>query len=293
MLDNRIYTFLAVCQEMNYTRAAKRLHITQPAVSQHIQYIENYYGVRAFRFEGKKISLTREGKLLYRSLLIMKNNEDSLKGALTESAGRIPPLRIGATLTAGSFLLTAPLARLFNRWPDISLTVTVRNTAELLSQIDSGALDFAVLEGNFSKADYRYHTYLLEPFIPVCGAGLSIGSPSSLDELTGQRLLLRESGSGTRMILEQILEERGLSVSDFKRTAEIGNMQTIKELIAAGCGITFLYRSAVRRELEEGTIREIPIRNVWIEHEISVVWQKGRLFGERVLNVIDEAFRAG
>lgn len=61
MLDNRIYTFLAVCQEMNFTRAAKKLHITQPAVSQHIQYIERYYGVHAFRFEGKSfLSLRRE-----------------------------------------------------------------------------------------------------------------------------------------------------------------------------------------------------------------------------------------
>lgn len=51
MLDNRIHTFLAVCQEMNFTRAAKRLHITQPAVSQHIQYIEDYYHIRAFRLE--------------------------------------------------------------------------------------------------------------------------------------------------------------------------------------------------------------------------------------------------
>lgn len=182
MLDNRIHTFLAVCQEMNFTRAAKRLHITQPAVSQHIQYIEDYYHIRAFRLEGKKLSLTQEGELLRNALLIMKNNEDSLQNALSESSGRTNPLRIGATLTAGSVLLTEPLVRIFRRWPDISLTVTVKNTAELLSQIDSGALDFAVLEGNFSKAAYSYHTYLREPFIPVCGAGLSIGSPSSLDE---------------------------------------------------------------------------------------------------------------
>lgn len=86
MLDNRIHTFLAVCQEMNFTRAARKLHITQPAVSQHIQYIERYYGVHAFRFEGKKLFLTPEGKLLRSALLTMKNNEDSLKTALCGSA---------------------------------------------------------------------------------------------------------------------------------------------------------------------------------------------------------------
>lgn len=92
------------------------------------------------------------------------------------------------------------------------------------------------------------------------------------------------------MILEQILEERGLFVSDFKNTAEIENMQAIKELVAADCGITFLYKSAVRRELSDGTICEIPIENLWLEHEISVVWQKNRLFEKRVSQVIEEAF---
>ena len=143
MLDNRIHTFLAVCQEMNFTRAAKRLHITQPAVSQHIQYIEDYYHIRAFRLEGKKLSLTQEGELLRNALLIMKNNEDSLQNALAESSGRTNPLQIGATLTAGSVLLTEPLVRIFRRWPDISLTVTVktlrsssaRSTAELWTSL--------------------------------------------------------------------------------------------------------------------------------------------------------------
>ena len=60
MLDNRILTFLTVCKEMNYTRAAEQLHITQPAVSQHIQYIEEYYGVKLFTFSGKKNNLFEE-----------------------------------------------------------------------------------------------------------------------------------------------------------------------------------------------------------------------------------------
>lgn len=299
MLDNRIYTFLAVCQEMNFTKAARKLHITQPAVSQHIQYIEHYYGIHAFHFEGKKLSLTPEGELLRSSLLTMKNNEDSLKTALCESVSRTSPLRLGATLTAGSFLLANPLAKLFHRWPDLPLTVTVKNTADLLAQIDDGTLDFALLEGNFSKASYAYLVYLREPFIPVCGPGLlrrmkclqkEKSLPLSLEQLTGQRLLLRESGSGTRMILEQILEERGLFVSDFKNKAEIENMQAIKDLVAADCGITFLYKSAVRRELSDGSICEIPIENLWLEHEISVVWQKNRLFEKRVSQVIEEAF---
>ena len=64
MLDNRTETFLAVCHEMSFTKAARTLHVSQPAVSQHIQYLEDYYGTKLFRFEGKKIFLTDAGELL-------------------------------------------------------------------------------------------------------------------------------------------------------------------------------------------------------------------------------------
>ena len=82
MLDNRTITFLTVCKEMNYTRAAEKLNISQPAVSQHIQYMEDYYGVRLFRFIGKKLILTDAGRLLQRSLTAFHNNEIYLKACV-------------------------------------------------------------------------------------------------------------------------------------------------------------------------------------------------------------------
>ena len=68
MLDFRVYTFLAVCEYMNYTRAAEALHITQPAVSQHIRYLENMYQVKLFLAEGKKIHLSPAGERLLRTM---------------------------------------------------------------------------------------------------------------------------------------------------------------------------------------------------------------------------------
>ena len=79
MLDHRVLTFLTVCDELNFTRAAQKLHISQPAVSQHIQYIEEYYQVQAFRFQGKRIFLTEAGILLRDSLTSLYNNEMYLK----------------------------------------------------------------------------------------------------------------------------------------------------------------------------------------------------------------------
>ena len=89
MLDFRVYTFLAVCEYMNYTRAAEALHITQPAVSQHIRYLENMYQVKLFLAEGKKIHLSPAGERLLHAATTLKNDEVFLRFILAGLYGRV------------------------------------------------------------------------------------------------------------------------------------------------------------------------------------------------------------
>ena len=84
MLDFRVYTFLAVCEYMNYTRAAEALHITQPAVSQHIRYLENMYQVKLFLAEGKRIHLSPAGERLLHAAITLKNDEVFLRKQMLE-----------------------------------------------------------------------------------------------------------------------------------------------------------------------------------------------------------------
>ena len=88
MLDFRVYTFLAVCEYMNYTRAAEALHITQPAVSQHIRYLENMYQVKLFLAEGKKIRLSPAGERLPHASTTLKNDEVFLQNRCLRGPGR-------------------------------------------------------------------------------------------------------------------------------------------------------------------------------------------------------------
>lgn len=279
MLDNRTETFLAVCQEMSFTKAAKLLHISQPAVSQHIQYLEEYYGTKLFRFEGKKIFLTEAGLLLQKSFASLRNNEIYLKEQLAMLESKRNTLCFGATLTVGEYMVSEPLIRYLGTHPGSNITVTVANTKELLKNLDDGQIDFALLEGDFPKASYRHRVYRYEQFIPVCSQKHSFPStPKSLQDLTSETLIIREDGSGTRMIMEQALEDTGLSLGDFANVITVGNMNTIKELVTAGCGITFLYKTAVKKELKNGSLKEIKLASPGIRHEISIVWGKNNLF---------------
>lgn len=138
-----------------------------------------------------------------------------------------------------------------------------------------GKIDFALLEGHFNQNQFESELISNETFIGVCSPHSKAASKTvDLEELLDQNLILREPGSGTRDILEQALYNRNLSVNDFKRKIEIGNMNAIKELCHQNIGITFMYREAVKKEISQGYLKEIPIRDFNVSHSFSFVYLK-------------------
>ena len=105
MLDFRVETFLCVCQTMNFTQAARRLNITQPAVSQHIKYLEQHYHTSLFLYENKRLSLTATGAILHERFKTMENDEAALAAELRSSATGIECLSLGVTMTVGEYAI--------------------------------------------------------------------------------------------------------------------------------------------------------------------------------------------
>ena len=243
-MDRRLETFLAVCQTMNYRRAAEALHLTQPAVTKQIQSLEASYGVRLFSYDGRKLRKTAPGSALEVFAISQRYQEQELERALHAAPRKI--LRVGATKTIGDYILPPAICS-FVRAPEHELQFTVDNTTRLLGQLEAGQLDFVVVEGIFDKR--RYDSFLLreEPYIGICAAGHRFaGRRVSLEELLTETLLLREPGSGTRSILERELMQVSYSTAAFSRTICISSFPVIRALTAANCGISFLYEAVVR-----------------------------------------------
>ena len=289
MLDFRIYTFLEVCKYMNFTKAAEALHITQPAVSQHIRYIEEYYQTRLFTFQGKKPVLTEAGEYLLHASTTLSHDQVYLKEQLLSMQKKKPALIFGATLTIGEYVMPRFLIEYQTRHPDTVLTMITANTHELLDRISDGEIDFAIVEGYFDKTQYDYLTFSSEPYIAVAGTPLFEDCrPRSLSELLDQKLIVREPGSGTRELLEKHLEARNLSIHDFSGVSEIGNIPALKAVVSAGLGITFLYRSAAEEELKNGILFDVTPENFSITHDFTLIWQKGSMFASRYRTIFEE-----
>lgn len=178
--------------------------------------------------------------------------------------------------------------------PEATVHVTVANTTDLLRSIDEGKLDFALVEGYFSGGDYDYQIYSTEKYIPVAGAAYQLQASSRgkkllrTEDLLSEPILIREQGSGTREVLERILEGKNLAVRDFRKIHEINNLQVMKYLIREGRGITFLYEAAVRQELEQGILREIRLKDFSVEHDFYFVWRKGSIYGSEYKEIFKQ-----
>lgn len=289
MLDFRTETFLCVCRHMNFTKAASELGITQPAVSQHIHFLEKYYRARLFAMNGKKLSLTEQGELLRRSLITIRDDEALLRRELQEIAGRTKPLSIGATMTVGEYLLPLPLSRFIKAHPEKTLKLTLENTSKLQKLLDSGKLDVAVVEGHFPSEAYEFQTWKRLRFIPVASAS-HVFPPGELvlEDLFSETLLLREPGSGTREILAQYLRQYSYDVGRFSKVLEITNMRSICVLAEEDCGITFLYEAVAEEALRRGTLIRIPLKDFDISHNISFIWRRNSIFAEEYRNFFRE-----
>ena len=289
MLDFRINTFLAVCEYMNFTKAAQVLCVTQPAVSQHIKYLEKTYDTKFFKFEGKKINLTKSGDIFYQTAITMKHDEEYLKEKITQEKSGIRNLKFGATLTIGEFILPSKLHNYVNKNKDIKITMIVEDTKELLYKLEHGEIDFALVEGYFTKSEYDYAVYSKEKYICVAGKNYKfIKKPRVLEDLLQETLIIREEGSGTRDIFEKNLEGQNLTLDDFSKVIEIGNINAIKYLVENNNGITALYEVAVKDELKNGTLIKIEVDDLQKNHDFYFIWRKNSAFESSYRKLIDE-----
>lgn len=163
-MDQKLETFLTLCKTMHYGRAAELLHLSQPAVSKHIQALEAQYGVRLFTYQARRLQKTREGDILEQYAFSLRYNEEMLLARLHEKSKTL--LRIGATKSIGDYILL-PEIRRFLAKPDQQLHFLVDNTAHLLAKLEDGELDFVVLEGLFDKQRYDFFLLREEPYLGI------------------------------------------------------------------------------------------------------------------------------
>ena len=286
MLDFRHETFLTLCSCKSFTKAAGLLQITQPAVSQHIKYLEEFYGCKLLDTANRKIRLTHQGELLREFAMTVFSDSKHFKENIRSVQTDTMQFSFGATLSIGEYVMPEILSCLLTKYPEMKFHMSVANTQVLLERLNNGELDFILAEGLFDKSEYDSTLFSLEKFIPVCSPKSVFAKDEvSFNEITKSRLILRERRSGTREIFENILQKNNYSLHAFERIIEIGNMAAIKKMVSNGLGITFLFEVAVKKEIEEGSLSLINIPDFSEQREFNFVILKNSFFRERYMKI--------
>ncbi|CEN93543.1 LysR family transcriptional regulator [Paraclostridium sordellii] len=290
MIDFRLKTFIDLCETKSYTKTAKRLCITQPAVSQHIKYIESKYNIKLFDYIGKNLTLTKLGQDFLNNILKLKTMSLSIENNLKNSKCISKSLSFGATRSIGEFVMPNIIKNYLKDCPNANLSMVVDNTKTLLDMLKKGVLEFCFIEGHFNKADYETHLFSYEDFIFIASPKNHLAKKSnlSIEDLFRENLILREQGSGSRDIFELWLYEQNYSNKNFNSLLQVGNINLIKDLVKNNFGISIIYKVAVMDELEKNELIMLDINSMKLSHEFNFIYLKDSIFASEYVDFFNK-----
>lgn len=274
MVDVKLITLLKVYETGNYTRAAERLSLTQPAVSQHIKQLERELDTVIFDRTGNRIRPTPEGKLVIQYAERMVSLYETLQQSLMDRKRVIDRLRVGVTHTSESSIVSEVLAKYTEQNENIKITIQSDSLSSLHEMLKTYKIDIAIVEGSVSDPSIR--SVRLDTDCLVLAVGnehpLARKNMVTLDELRSERMILRLPNSGTRNLFAAHLESRGLSLDDFNVVLEVDSIATIKDLIRRHYGVSVLARSACLEELKKGKLTVLPIEDLSMVREVNILY---------------------
>jgi DNA-binding transcriptional LysR family regulator len=255
----QLRSFLAVVRTGSVSAAASELVVTQPSVSAAVSSLSRELGVSLLERDGRGVRPSPAGIefAAYAADVIGLLDEGSRAARAAERASGLG-LRIAAVTTAAESFVPPLMQEFATLRPDVGLGLEVGNRDRVLAIVLGHEADVAI--AGRPPRDPRIVSQAIRPnelvLVTSPDDPLATGAPVELDALEGRRWLLREPGSGTRLVNEEFIAGAGISVE----TLTLGSNGAIRQAARAGLGVSFVSRDAVANELEAGLLGVIPVR---------------------------------
>lgn len=284
--------FDAVARHLHYTRAAKEVGLSQPAVSARIDALQRDLGVELLHRVGRGMALTAAGEVLAQEARKVLARVEAARQAVEEVKGLVRGrLRIGASTTPGIYLVPRAAARFAAAHPGVTLEVEVRNTLAVEEAVLSGDLHLGVVGGHLAARDLQTEALVDDEIVVVCGAGHPLAKKRSveIDEVLEHPFAARERGSATRQVFERWLADRGRAC---RVGIELGSPEAVKHAVAEGSWLGALSRMSAAWEAEAGRLRVVRVNGLDLRRRLQVIRQKeggGGRAAEEIVRFLREA----
>lgn len=254
---NFLKTFVTVVEEGNFSRAANRLHLSQPAVSMQMQALAQDLGVDLFRRSGHRVETTEAGAILYAQATELlhgwQKTLHQLEGLRHRLEGK---LELGASTVPGDYLLPRQLCAFYQLHPDVKVRMTVGQSQEIVNRLVTGDLDLAVVGYQPDHSGLESEVLLEDEIVAVFSPDYDLARRKTVapGDLLTQPVLMRTRGSATRQVLEDSLDAAGIDPLAINTVMELGSSRALMEAAAQGLGVAVVSKLATADYLKQGRL---------------------------------------
>lgn len=287
----KLKIFYETAIELNMTRVANKLYISQPSISQAIHEIEDEVEVKLFDRIGKKLFLTNEGELYLTYVRrILNLYEEAAKAMNDMSKNEKGKIKIGASTTIGIYILPDIIKGFLQEHTGIEISLSVDNTINIEKMILENKIDFAYIEGKSCFDEIIKEEVWEDELIFICSSRHKWNKKNVLrkEDISNEKFIMREDGSGTREIVESFLESNNI---DFNIFMELGNTEAIKKSVEANLGISCLSIRSVEEKIKNGDLKGFRIDGINVTRKLSLIYHKDKFLSnvmKSFINYVDD-----
>ncbi len=273
---HHLKVFHAVAHTENFSHAADRLFISQPAVSVQVRRLEEALGLPLVEVYGRRVHLTEAGTRLMefadQILRLEADAEEAMAEYLDPSRGRI---RVGASTTPGTYLLPGVVAGFQRQNPGVQVALELANTRSIEAKLLANELDLGIVGEDLSgDAGLVLEPWLVDRMLLIAPPGHELASgPVPPERLRGERFVLREPGSSTREFFTAQAETLGLEIS---QGLQLANTEAVREAVAAGLGLAVVSELAVLTDLQVGRLVALNVTGLRLERRFHLAWHRSK-----------------
>jgi len=286
--SNQLKIFCMVTRQQSFSKAAKLLHMSQPAVSTQVKNLEEYYQGQLLVRTPQGVTLTKAGEVFYnyaqKILELQDEMEQQIEAVFKHENNQVV---IGASTTIGNVSLPCSIYLFKEQYPEVELCLNIANAEEVFSMVMTDVVDIGVVEGDTESSSLKsLHVASDELVLIVPPQHPAEGDVISLQDFLKQPLIMREDGSGTRKILATALARHGYSVNQLNVITEMKNIYAIKSAVEAGLGGSVIPLLAVRKEAYTGTLKVLRIMDMDMPLIFNIVYPNSRPLTTKVKQFI-------
>lgn len=279
IMDFRLKVFFTVATRLSFTKAATELFITQPAVSKHIQELEETYKVKLFDRTGSKISLTHAGEQLVKQAKsifeIYREIDFEMSTLIKEQYGT---LRLGASTTISQYIIPPLLARFHQEMQGVKVILRNGNTEQIENALLNKEIETGIVEGQSKNKAIKYTPFLKDELVLVCNSSNPLVNKGEItkEDLLQLRFLMREQGSGTLEVIEHALRPLKIKMSELIVEMQLGSTESIKSYLMNSNCVAFVSIHAIEKELKNKELMIIDVDNLIIERYFYIISLQGK-----------------